>query len=47
MDYRFQLQYGPALMAEWSRVLPMSVHCLSPLSESESWAGHGRKLPVT
>ena len=38
---------GPALTAVWSKVLPLTAHCLSPLPGFESWPGHVRKLPVT
>ena len=36
----------PALMAEWSKALPLTAGCLSPLPGLESWLGHVRKLPV-
>ena len=38
---------GPALMAQWSKTLPLTATCLSPLSGFESHPGHVRKLPVT
>ena len=31
----------------WSKVLPLTARCLSPLPRFESWPGHVRKLPVT
>ena len=38
---------GPALMAVWSKVSPVTACCLSPLPGFESRPGHVRKLPVT
>ena len=40
---------GPALMAVWSKALPLTAvaSCLSPLPGFESRPGHVRKLPVT
>ena len=34
-------------MAAWSKVLPLTVNCLSPLSEFESRLGQVRELLVT
>ena len=36
-----------ALMDVWSKVLPLTACCLSPISRFESHLGHLRKLPVT
>ena len=38
---------GLALMAEWSKVLPLTASSLSPLSGFESAAWHVGRLPVT
>ena len=38
---------GPALTAVWSKALPLTARCLSPLPGFESQPGHVRKLPVT
>ena len=38
---------GPALMAEWSKALPLTVRRLSPLPWFVSQLGHVGKLPVT
>ena len=34
-------------MAVWSKALPLTASCLSPLSGFVSLPGHARKLPVT
>ena len=34
-------------MTVWSRALPLTASCLSPLPGFESWPEHVRKLPVT
>ena len=44
---RYTISAGPALTAVWSKVPPLTVRCLSPLSGFESRSGHVRKLPVT
>ena len=36
----------PALMAEWSTALPLTITCLSPQSRFESLQGHVRRLLV-
>ena len=42
------LSPGAALMAVWSKELPLTTRCLSPLHRFESRRpGHVRKLPVT
>ena len=38
---------GPALLAEWSKAMPMTLCWMPPLSRFESQPGHVRKLPVT
>ena len=38
---------GHALMAVWSRALPLTANCLSPLPVFESHPEHVGKLPVT
>ena len=38
---------GPALMAVWSKALPLAANYLSPLHGFESRPRHVRKLPVT
>ena len=38
---------GPALMAMWSKALPLIASCLSPLSGFESHPGHMRNVPVS
>ena len=35
-----------AMMAVWSKALPLTASCLSPLFGFESHTGHVRKLPV-
>ena len=43
-------EVGSALMAVWSKAMPLTASCLSPLSESESHPGHVSHLgppPVT
>ena len=37
----------PALMAMWSKALPLNANTLSPLPVFESRLGHVRKLPMT
>ena len=34
-------------MAVWSRMLPLTARCLSPLPGYQSQPGHVRKFPVT
>ena len=34
-------------MAVWSKALPVTAYCFSPLSRFESHPGHVRRLPVT
>ena len=34
-------------MAVWSKALPLTANCPSPLPGLECWPGHVRKLPVT
>ena len=34
-------------MAAWSKALPLTASCLSPLHGFKSWPGHVTKLPVT
>ena len=38
---------GGALMAVWSKELPLTASCPSPLPGFEAQPGHVRKLPVT
>ena len=38
---------GPALMAEWSKALPLTASCHSPFLEFKSHLVHLRKLPLT
>ena len=38
---------GPSLMDEWSKELPLTASCLSPLPGFESRPGHVRRLPRT
>ena len=43
----YNQQYGPALVAVWSKALPLTASCLSPLPQFKSRPGNVRKLPVT
>ena len=38
---------GHAPEAVWSRALPLTAGCLSPLPGFEFWPGQMRELPVT
>ena len=42
-----QNKLGSALTVVWSKALPLSARCLSPLPGFESWSGLVRNLPVT
>ena len=41
------LYFGPALMAVWSKALPLTASCLSPLSGFKSHRRRVKKLPMT
>ena len=45
--YHWTLSMLPVLMAMWSKALPLTASCLSPLQGFESRLGHERILPVT
>ena len=47
MNIKSPWQRGLALLAVWSKVLPLSARCFSPLFGFESRPGHVRELPVT
>ena len=43
----WSLSKWPAQMAVWSKALPLTSSCLSPLPGSEYCLGHERIMPVT
>ena len=43
---KFQIIVVPALMAVWSKALPLNAGCLSPMPLFDSRPGHMSKLPV-
>ena len=43
----YPTEYGLAQMVKWSKSLPLTARCLSPLPGFDSQPVHVRKFPVT